>query len=317
MTVPILLRGLHLILFCGNGLVWLLWNRIMFAQLYARLLFIHIAKWSDSHCLWFALCACVINLALWFSIQFKAKKIQRVENSTSKNGAPIPVRSKIMWHTGHLHVANKELRGLMSLSPIQRTKKWGYSALPKGKMPWQTALNQGPLLGESKLGGTVRAPVFGRHQFFGTSEHYGKAQGSLLSGWMNYNYTACCWFPTSSNILILPSQFWQIRFESCWLHCSKCRILVLLRYFCIRYTGWAAQMGLVFEGEIPTHGSVFWGERNPYRWVLFSGFGVLTNFASILCEIIPEIIESMFPQSPNTHQQNATCICMTSVLYRS
>ena len=76
----------------------------------------------------------------------------------------------------------------------------------------------------------VRAPVFGRHQFFGTSEHYGKAHGSLFSGWMIYNYTACCWFPTSSNILILPSQFWQIRFESCWLHCSKCRILVLLRY---------------------------------------------------------------------------------------
>ena len=65
---------------------------------------------------------------------------------------------------------------------------------------------------------TVRAPVFGRHQFFGTSEHYGKAHGSLLSGWMNYNYIACCWFPTSSNILILPSQFWQIRFESCWFH---------------------------------------------------------------------------------------------------
>ena len=78
---------------------------------------------------------------------------------------------------------------------------------------------------------TVTAPVFGRHQFFGTSEHYGKAHGSLLSGWMNYNYTACCWFPTSSNILILPSQFWQIRFESYWLHSSKCRILVLLRYF--------------------------------------------------------------------------------------
>ena len=77
---------------------------------------------------------------------------------------------------------------------------------------------------------TVRAPVFGRHQFFGTSEHYGKAHRSLLSGWMNYNYTACCWFPTSSNILILPSQFWQSKFESCWLHCSKCRILVLLRY---------------------------------------------------------------------------------------
>ena len=77
---------------------------------------------------------------------------------------------------------------------------------------------------------TVRAPVFGRHHFFGTSEHYGKACGSLLSGWMNYNYTACCWFPTSNNILILPSQFWQISFKSYWLHCSKCRILVLLRY---------------------------------------------------------------------------------------
>ena len=70
--------------------------------------------------------------------------------------------------------------------------------------------------------GTVRAPVFGRHQFFGTSEHY-------ITGWMNYD-TACCWFPTSSNILILQSQFWQIRFESCWLYCPKCRILVLLRY---------------------------------------------------------------------------------------
>ena len=81
--------------------------------------------------------------------------------------------------------------------------------------------------------GTVRAPVFGRFQFFGTSEHYRKAHGSLLSGWMNYNSTACCWFPTSSNILILPSQFWQIRFESYWLHCSKCRILVLLRYWSV------------------------------------------------------------------------------------
>ena len=72
--------------------------------------------------------------------------------------------------------------------------------------------------------------MYARHQFFGTSEHYGKAPGSLLSEWMNYNYTACCWFPASNNILILPSQFWQIRFESYWLHCSKCRILVLLRY---------------------------------------------------------------------------------------
>ena len=85
-----------------------------------------------------------------------------------------------------------------------------------------------------KLGSIARAPIFGRHQFFRTSEHYGKAHGSLLSGWMNYYYTDCCWFPTSSNILILPSQFWQIKFKSCWLHCSECRILVLLRYMVIK-----------------------------------------------------------------------------------
>ena len=85
-----------------------------------------------------------------------------------------------------------------------------------------------------KVNSTVRAPVFGRHQFFGTSEHYRKAHGSLLSGWMNCNYTTCRWFPTSNNILILPSQFWKIRFESCWLHCSKCQIL-LLQYCSERY----------------------------------------------------------------------------------
>ena len=77
-----------------------------------------------------------------------------------------------------------------------------------------------------RKGTSIRqAPVF---------RHHGKVHGSLLSGWINYNYTACCWFPTSSNISILPSQFWQIRFESCWLHCSKCRILVLLRYVKIK-----------------------------------------------------------------------------------
>ena len=79
-----------------------------------------------------------------------------------------------------------------------------------------------------RKGTSIRqAPVFG------TSEHYGKTHGSLWTGRINYNYTACCWFPTSSNILIFPSQFWQIGFESYWLHCSKCRILVLLRYLCV------------------------------------------------------------------------------------
>ena len=100
----------------------------------------------------------------------------------------------------------------------------------------------------------LRAPVFGRHQFFGTSEHYRKAHGSLLSGWMNYNYTACCWFPTSSNILIIPSQFWQIRFESCWLHCSKvpntgaftvCTLFIIPHFPCPLIRGTASCLWLM------------------------------------------------------------------------
>ena len=82
---------------------------------------------------------------------------------------------------------------------------------------WNTSVFQIWTRNEERC--TVRAPVFGRHQFFGTSEHYGKAHGSLLSGWMNDNYTACCWFPTSNNILILPSHFWQIKFESAEYWC--------------------------------------------------------------------------------------------------
>ena len=58
----------------------------------------------------------MINLAFWFFIQFTGKKIQRVENSTFKNGVSIPVHSKIMWHIGDLHMANKELKLLLSTS---------------------------------------------------------------------------------------------------------------------------------------------------------------------------------------------------------
>ena len=61
----------------------------------------------------------------------------------------------------------------------------------------------------------VREPVFGRYQFFGASGHCGKARGGLLSGWVNYDCTACCWIPTSDNELILSSWFWQIGFEGC------------------------------------------------------------------------------------------------------
>ena len=72
------------------------------------------------------------------------------------------------------------------------------------------------------------------YQFFGTSEHYGKAHGYLPDYHyddMNYNCTACCWFPDiqqyfgNTPITVLTN---QVLPENCWLHCSKCRILVPL-----------------------------------------------------------------------------------------
>ena len=51
-------------------------------------------------------------------------------------------------------------------------------------------------MGGYRKGTSIRqAPIF-RHLESITEE----PMGSLLSGWMNYNYTACRWFPTSSNI---------------------------------------------------------------------------------------------------------------------
>ena len=53
--------------------------------------------------------------------------------------------------------------------------------------------------------------------------HYGQSARAdcVVSGcnelWLNCMLLVC--YP-SSNILILPSQFWQIRFESYWLHCK-------------------------------------------------------------------------------------------------
>ena len=64
-----------------------------------------------------------------------------------------------------------------------------------------------------RKGNSIRqAPVF-RHL-----RAFRKSPWKFIIWMMNYNYAACCWFPTSNNILILSSQFWQIRFESCWLH---------------------------------------------------------------------------------------------------
>ena len=90
---------------------------------------------------------------------------------------------------------------------------------------------------------------------------------------MNYNYTACCWFPTSTNILILPSQFWQIRFESCWLHCSKCRILVFLRYIPLTFANclaWLLRDGLLLEGVITELFAKWQGAFEVLHELLFS-----------------------------------------------
>ena len=76
--------------------------------------FIRIAQWSDYHCFWFALSACVINLHfLEFSIQFTGKKIQRVDHSTSKCRPNSSVTPKNVAH-GDLYLANKELKGKFS-----------------------------------------------------------------------------------------------------------------------------------------------------------------------------------------------------------
>ena len=123
--------------------------------------------------------------------------------------------------------------------------------------PWRNSLTHWQ---KYRKGTSIQqAPVFG------TSEHYEIAHGSLLSRWMNYNYTACCWFPTSSNVLIHPSQFWQIRFESCWLHCSKCRILVLLRYK-LNLDKLFNIVEARFEKKLWTLISVLYDELMMFRW---------------------------------------------------
>ena len=73
-------------------------------------------QWSDSHCFWFALCACARALLIWLfwfvhGYDLQVKKIQRVEKSTSKMVAPIPIalQNNVAQMTGDLYVANKEL----------------------------------------------------------------------------------------------------------------------------------------------------------------------------------------------------------------
>ena len=58
---------------------------------------------------WLALSACVINLAFWnFPYDLQVKRYSEL-NIILLNVAPIPVCPKIMWHTGSLYLANKEL----------------------------------------------------------------------------------------------------------------------------------------------------------------------------------------------------------------
>ena len=70
---------------------------------------------SGSHC------AHALLIWLWgggvFPYDLQEEHIQRVENNTSK-GVAIPVHPKLMWHTGDLYVANKELSALSTFMVV-------------------------------------------------------------------------------------------------------------------------------------------------------------------------------------------------------
>ena len=142
---------------------------------------------------------------------------------------------------------------------------------------------------------TVRAPVFGRHRFFGTSEHYGKAHGSLLSGWMNCNYTACCWFPTSSNILILPSQFWQFRFEVAGYTVQSAEYWCFYGTIGIRGTlshwllYWVSQVGVYGECVLNQNQTIFKGLIIIIIHV--SCIAHITFFLKSLCTWTPQTLD--------------------------
>ena len=58
----------------------------------------------------FALSACVINMPFWnFPYNLQVKRYSEL-NIVLLNVAPIPVCPQIMWHTGDLYLANKELK---------------------------------------------------------------------------------------------------------------------------------------------------------------------------------------------------------------
>ena len=110
---------------------------------------------------------------------------------------------------------------------------------------------------------TVSAPVFGRRQFFGTSEHYGIAHGSLLSGWMNYDYTACCWFFTwiqqyfNTSIIVLTNQVLKV--ADCTVQSAE--------YWCFYCTAL----------KIKTNNWTTWQILSLYSIVLFMSSNAITH----------------------------------------
>ena len=63
---------------------------------------------------------------------------------------------------------------------------------------------------------TVRAPVFGRHQYLLAPQSISeKLMEVYLSGWMNYNYTACCYVSYiqqyfNTSITVLTNQLLKV-----------------------------------------------------------------------------------------------------------
>ena len=88
-------------------------------------------------------------------------------------------RKKEWW--GDLWWASR-INSQKTISQTWHTSRWWYIPILRNAYSKGTSIQQ--------------APVFQHLRALR------KSPWSLLSGWMNHNYTVCCWFPTSSNILI-------------------------------------------------------------------------------------------------------------------
>ena len=115
---------------------------------------------------------------------------------------------------------------------------------------------------------------------------------------MNYNYTACCWPPTSSNILILSSQFWQnqlwkllIALRSAEYWCSYGIVFVIAIFIIILPPG----LCIPVLHPIPTHyfliSSVAFTNMatEVFSSITITNFVMQVQWKRELCNISPQV----------------------------